>query len=104
MEDGGWQVADGEPDVVDGPFVSANHQKIGEVEDLLADPNAQKVRYLTVEVDDSVAGSSDRTMRIPIERARLLEGERRWYRTPAPPTCGTSRARQRNRSATIKSN
>jgi uncharacterized protein (TIGR02271 family) len=76
LEDGGWQVADGEPDVRGWTVVSANHQKIGEVEDLLADPHAQKVRYLTVEVDDSVAGSSDRTMRIPIERARLLEGER----------------------------
>jgi len=77
LEDGGWQVADGEPDVRGWSVVSANQQKIGEVEDLLADPNAMKVRYLTVELDDNAAGAqSERTMRIPIERARLLERER----------------------------
>jgi uncharacterized protein (TIGR02271 family) len=77
LDDGGWQVAEGEPDVRGWTVVAANQQKIGEVDDLLADPNAMKVRYLTVELDDHAAGSqSDRTMRIPIERARLLEEER----------------------------
>ena len=77
LDDGGWEVAEGEQDVRGWTVVSADHRKIGEVDDLLADPVAMKVRYLTVEVDDDARGSqSDRTVRVPIERARLDEGER----------------------------
>ena len=77
LDDGSWEVAEGEQDVRGWTVVSADHRKIGEVDDLLADPVAMKVRYLTVEVDADVRGSqSDRTVRVPIERARIHEAER----------------------------
>ena len=77
LDDGGWEVAEGEQDVRGWTVVTADQRKIGEVDDLLADPVAMKVRYLTVEVDAAARGSqSDRTIRVPIERARLHEAER----------------------------
>jgi uncharacterized protein (TIGR02271 family) len=77
LDDGGWEVAEGEHDVRGWTVVTADQRKIGEVDDLLADPVAQKVRYLTIDLDADASGSaSDRTIRVPIERARLHEEER----------------------------
>jgi hypothetical protein len=46
LDDGGWEVAEGEQDVRGWSVVTADQRRIGEVDDLLADPVAQKVRYL----------------------------------------------------------
>jgi uncharacterized protein (TIGR02271 family) len=75
LDDGGWEVAEGEPDVRGWDVVTSDERKIGEVDDLLADPTAMKVRYLTIDLDSSIAGGStgDRNIRIPIDRARLHE-------------------------------
>jgi len=57
--------------------VSADQRKIGEVDDLLADPTSQKVRYITVELNRGAAAAGhDRTIRVPISRARLLERDK----------------------------
>jgi len=77
LDDGGWEVAEGEPDVRGWDVISADQRKIGEVDDLLADPSSQKVRYITVELDrDTGAAGHDRTIRVPISRARLLERDK----------------------------
>jgi uncharacterized protein (TIGR02271 family) len=75
LDDGGWEVAEGEPDVRGWDVVTADQRKIGEVEDLLADPSAQKVRYIVVELDGASAfgTGAERTLRVPIDRARLHE-------------------------------
>jgi uncharacterized protein (TIGR02271 family) len=78
LDDGGWQVAEGEPDVRGWDVVTADQQRIGEVDDLLADPTAMKVRYLTIDLDkDMAASSSEETVRVPISRARVNESERK---------------------------
>jgi uncharacterized protein (TIGR02271 family) len=76
LDEGGWQVAEGEPDVRGWDVITSDQRKIGEVDDLLADPAAMKVRFLTIDLDHDVArGSTDRTVRVPIDRARLQESE-----------------------------
>src|SRR4051812_3498848 len=77
LDDGGWEVAEGEPDVRGWDVVTADQRKIGEVDDLLADPTAMKVRYLTIELEDDVVSTvqAERTIRVPIARARLQERE-----------------------------
>jgi len=78
LDEGGWQVADGEPDVRGWGVFTIDHRKIGEVDDLLADPTAQKVRYLTIDldhdlIDEMTVDDSDHTVRVSIEHARVQE-------------------------------
>lgn len=69
-----YKVADGEPDVRGWEVLAADGRKIGEVDELLVDTAAMKVRYLDVDVDDGmVAGGADRHVLIPIGYARLQE-------------------------------
>ncbi|MET0400649.1 MAG: PRC-barrel domain-containing protein [Longimicrobiaceae bacterium] len=76
-----YKVAEGDPDVRGWEVVASDGRKIGEVDQLLVDTAAMKVRYLDVDVDnDLVAGAtdaSDRHVLIPIGYARLDEGSDR---------------------------
>lgn len=76
-----FKVAEGDPDVRGWEVVASDGRKIGEVDQLLVDTAAMKVRYLDVDVDnDLVAGAtdaSDRHVLIPIGYARLDEGSDR---------------------------
>ena len=69
-----FKVADGEPDVRGWEVLASDGRKIGEVDELLVDTAAMKVRYLDVDVDGGVvAGGADRHVLIPIGYARLDE-------------------------------
>jgi photosynthetic reaction center H subunit len=71
-----FQVAEGDPDVRGWEVFASDSRKIGEVEDLLIDTAAMKVRYLDVELDDELLGSGqDRHVLIPIGYARLHEND-----------------------------
>jgi uncharacterized protein (TIGR02271 family) len=65
-----YKIADGNPDPR-GWDVISNGRKVGEVDKLIADVSALKVRYLDVELDDDFAGTKDRHVLIPIGAARL---------------------------------
>lgn len=65
-----YKIADDNPDPR-GWDVIANGKKVGEVDKLIADLNALKVRYLDVELDDDFSGTKDRHVLIPIGAARL---------------------------------
>jgi sporulation protein YlmC with PRC-barrel domain len=67
-----FKVADGDPDVRGWEVLASDGRKIGEVDELLVDTSAMKVRYLDVDVDDGVIGDGlDRHVLIPIGYARL---------------------------------
>jgi hypothetical protein len=69
-----YRVAEGEPDVRGWEVLASDGRKIGEVDELLVDTAAMKVRYLDVDVEDGmVAGGHDRHVLIPIGYARLDE-------------------------------
>jgi hypothetical protein len=69
-----FKVAEGEPDVRGWEVLASDGRKIGEVDELLVDTAAMKVRYLDVDVDDGmIAGGADRHVLIPIGYARLDE-------------------------------
>jgi uncharacterized protein (TIGR02271 family) len=70
-----YKVADGEPDIRGWTVKSSDDRKVGEVEDLLVDPAALKVRYLIVELDDQIAGEEDRRVLIPVGAARLNDDD-----------------------------
>jgi uncharacterized protein (TIGR02271 family) len=67
-----FKVADGDPDVRGWEVIASDGRRIGEVEQLLVDTNAMKVRYLDVELDDELlATDEERHVLIPIGYARL---------------------------------
>lgn len=68
-----FEVAEGDPDVRGWEVITADGRKIGEVDELLVDTAAMKVRYLDVDLDDEVVGDvgDDRHILIPIGYARL---------------------------------
>lgn len=71
-----FTVADGDPDVRGWEVLASDGRKIGEVDELLVDPTAMKVRYLDVDVDDDlITADDDRHVLIPIGYARLHEDD-----------------------------
>ena len=67
-----FKVAEGDPDVRGWEVLASDGRKIGEVDELLVDTSAMKVRYLDVDVDGGVMGDGqDRHVLIPIGYARL---------------------------------
>lgn len=67
-----FTVASDDPDVRGWEVLGSDGARIGEVDELLVDTAAMKVRYLDVDVDDAVIGDGrDRHVLIPIGYARL---------------------------------
>ena len=71
-----FKVADGDPDIRGWDVTTQDGRKVGEVEELLVDTSAMKVRYIAVDLDDNVAGS-DRTVLVPIGAAQLDDDDDR---------------------------
>jgi uncharacterized protein (TIGR02271 family) len=67
-----FKVAEGDPDVRGWDVVASDGTKVGEVEELLVDTAAMKVRYLAVDREgDFVDTDGERTVLVPIGAARL---------------------------------
>jgi sporulation protein YlmC with PRC-barrel domain len=66
-----FRVAGDDPDPRGWEVVAADGGRIGEVDDLLVDTGAMKVRYLDVGVDDGVSAEPDRHVLVPIGYARI---------------------------------
>ncbi len=72
LSDADYEVAPGEPDVRGWDVCLANDQKIGDVDDLIIDPTAGKVRYLDVDLDSSALQlERSRHVLVPIAGAQL---------------------------------
>lgn len=66
-----YKVAEDDPDVRGWDVVSSRGEKIGEVDELIVDTSAMKVRYLDVELEDDLLDIDDRHILIPIGSATL---------------------------------
>jgi uncharacterized protein (TIGR02271 family) len=66
-----FKVAKGDPDVRGWDLIAADGTKVGEVEELLVDTAALKVRYLDVKLDKDLVNASDRHVLVPVGQARL---------------------------------
>jgi len=66
-----FRVAGDTPDPRGWEVVAADGRRIGEVDDMLVDTGAMKVRYLDVDIDDEVSAEPDRHVLVPIGYARL---------------------------------
>src|SRR5687767_2014262 len=71
-----FKVAEGDPDIRGWDVTTQQGDKVGEVDELLVDTQALKVRYIAVDLDENVAGS-DRKVLVPIGAAQLDDDEDR---------------------------
>ena len=74
----GYEVARGEPDVRGWDVIAGDGRRIGEVDELLVDAAAKKVRFLDVTVDDELVPEAAAAQRIiiPIDSARVADDDR----------------------------
>ena len=74
----GYAVARGEPDVRGWDVIAGDGRRIGEVDELLVDAEAKKVRFLDVAVDETLVRDRETAQRIliPIDSARLADEDR----------------------------
>jgi uncharacterized protein (TIGR02271 family) len=77
LSDADFTVADNEPDVRGWTVVSRDGRTIGEVDDLIVDTAAMKVRFLEVDPDEDVAGNGTEPIYIPIANADVDNNEER---------------------------
>jgi hypothetical protein len=76
LTDANYEVAPGDPDVRGWEVILGSDEAIGEVDDLIIDPSAGKVRYLDVELDRKAVGlERDRHVLIPISTAQIDTGD-----------------------------
>ncbi|MBS1531283.1 MAG: PRC-barrel domain-containing protein [Bacteroidetes bacterium] len=72
LHDSGYEVMDGQPDIIGWDVKAQSGKKVGEVADLLFERGSRKVRYLVVDLDDNELGiEEDREVLIPIGMAEL---------------------------------
>jgi len=76
LSDSDYEIVDGEPDIEGWDVKNELGQKIGDVHDLLFDPQSRKVRYIIVDLDDNELGlDNDKKVLIPIGIAELHESD-----------------------------
>lgn len=69
----GYEIVDGQPDIIGWTIKDINDSKIGVVDDLLFDPEQQKVRYIIANFKDNQFDLDKRKVLIPIGLAELHE-------------------------------
>jgi uncharacterized protein (TIGR02271 family) len=72
LGDSKYEIVDGEPDITGWDVRDVQGQKIGEVDDLLFDPQSGSVRYIIVDLEDNEFGlDGDKKVLVPIGIAEL---------------------------------
>jgi len=72
----GFEIADGEPDIRGWTVTTRDGLDIGTVDNLIADPELMKVRYIEVKTKHALLGTkNDEHILIPIGAARLNDEE-----------------------------
>jgi ferritin-like metal-binding protein YciE len=76
LSNSNYEIREGEPDITGWNVLSQSGDKIGEVEDLLFDPQARKVRYVIVGLQANGEDiPDDKYILVPIGVAQLHSGE-----------------------------
>ncbi|MFI5160992.1 MAG: PRC-barrel domain-containing protein [Sphingobacteriales bacterium] len=68
----GFEIVDGQPDILGWDVKARSGKKVGEVKDLLFEPRSRKVRYLVIDLDDNELNLEEgRNVLVPIGIAEL---------------------------------
>ena len=71
----GYEIVDGEPDIIGWSIRDTSDRKLGVVHDLLFEPEQQKVRYIIANLKDNDFDLDRRKVLIPIGVAVLQHGQ-----------------------------
>ncbi|UKT65614.1 PRC-barrel domain-containing protein [Pedobacter mucosus] len=71
-----YQLGDGEANITGWPVTDETEKTIGKVRDLLVDIEQNAVRYLIVDLDDSISGVEDKAVILPIGFVKLGEDKK----------------------------
>jgi sporulation protein YlmC with PRC-barrel domain len=71
-----YKIVEGEPDITGWDVIDAQGQKIGEVEDVLFDPQTRDVRYIIVDLEENELDLDvDKKVLVPIGIAELVDDD-----------------------------
>ncbi len=70
-----FEIAEGQPDIRGWTVKNPQGQTIGEVDELIFDPQSMKVRYLVLDLEGNVLDLESRDVLIPIGLAQLDEND-----------------------------
>ncbi|WP_374950357.1 PRC-barrel domain-containing protein [Mucilaginibacter sp.] len=73
LGDSDFEIVDGQPDIQGWDIENSEKVKIGEVDDLLFDPETRKVRYIVLDTENNDLDLEDGHVLIPIGVAELHE-------------------------------
>ena len=69
-----YQIVEGEPDITGWDVIDAQGRKLGEVDDVLFDPNTKDVRYMIIDLSDNeLEIDRDEKVLVPIGVAELRD-------------------------------
>ncbi len=69
----GYEIVDGEPDIRGWEVKDESGKKIGEVDELIFDSQANKVRYIVLDLEDNMLDMESKNVLVPIGLAELHE-------------------------------
>lgn len=70
-----FEIADGEPDIRGWTVKDAQGKTIGEVDELIFDPQSRKVRYLVLDLEGNMLDLEPRDVLVPIGLAQLHDAD-----------------------------
>ncbi|TXK49824.1 DUF2382 domain-containing protein [Pontibacter qinzhouensis] len=70
-----YEIVDGQPDIRGWKVKNAQDETIGEVDELIFDPSALKVRYIVLDLEGNVFDLEPRDVIVPIGAAELHESD-----------------------------
>lgn len=73
LSESDYEISDGQPDIQGWDVRDSAGNKIGEVDELLFDPQARKVRYIILHMENNDIGLEDGRVFLPISRAVFQE-------------------------------
>ncbi len=75
LSESDFEIADGQPNIQGWDVRDSDNNKIGEVDELLFNPQSRRVRYLILHMENNDIGLEDGQVLIPIGVAELHEDE-----------------------------
>ncbi|MFD2288906.1 hypothetical protein GJU39_21625 [Pedobacter petrophilus] len=66
-----YKITDGEADITGWPVIDESGSPVGKVRDLLFDPQQNAIRYIIVDLNNTIAGIEEKAVLIPIGFANL---------------------------------
>ncbi|QHS56892.1 PRC-barrel domain containing protein [Mucilaginibacter sp. 14171R-50] len=69
LSDSDFEIADGQPDIFGWDVIDTHKNKVGEVYELMFNPNTRKVRYIVVDMESNDVDLEEGRVLVPIEVA-----------------------------------